>query len=50
MVWPSAALRRVAGRAQRARPANVPQFLGRPGEVCGAASGADTLIVVRTGA
>ena len=30
-------------------PANVRQLLGRPGEVWGAASAADTLVVVRTG-
>ena len=32
-----------------ANPANVRQILGRPGEVWGAASAADALIVVRTG-
>jgi virginiamycin B lyase len=30
-------------------PANVRQLLGRPGEVWGAESGVDKLVVVRTG-
>jgi virginiamycin B lyase len=29
-------------------PTNVRQLLGRPGEVCGAESGVDKLVVVRT--
>ena len=30
-------------------PGNVRQLLGRPGEVWGAESGADKLVVIRTG-